>query len=424
MELSDYQVAGVERMMEKDVYIQADVMGMGKTAQAIEYMKRTADKKFIVICPASLKTNWQNEINNWLDINVEPDKYDGNIVITNYERMARLMDDVDVSKFGGVICDEAHALKNIDSHRTQVGRELIRRVGNPMLLTGTPILNRPNDLLGLIYVGGKLSDFWNRSAFEYRYMRWVNPVTGVTFRQYNHLEELRDKMQKYICRRTWHDLDMDVYTHWIDKIYIGKFSRYPLVSQSICDIEHVERRITEYRIPLIIDWLQNYLESNDEPVVIFAHHRKIIQELVDKLDGMCYNIGGMEIKERDKQINDFVSGNARGIVCSINCSATGLNFTNAHTIVFVEYPWNKSILNQAIARCARRGQTHATHVFFLCLQNSFDDYRLAQSEVKNIVAENVIDDGVHNLDTILTPKEQYKILMEQMREKFGDDFLQ
>ena len=102
-------------MKRKDTFIQADSMGMGKTAQAIEYMKQTTDCHFIVVCPSSLKSNWCREINDWLGITVKPDIYTGNIIVTNYEKVGRMIDMIGdyVYNFKGVIFDEAHMIKNV-----------------------------------------------------------------------------------------------------------------------------------------------------------------------------------------------------------------------------------------------------------------------------------------------------------------------
>lgn len=392
--LSKYQLDGVELMKRKNTFIQADSMGMGKTAQAIEYMRQTTDCHFIVVCPSSLKLNWCNEIKYWLDITVKPDVYTGNIIVTNYEKINCMLDTIGdwIYNFKGVIFDEAHAVKNVYSKRTQYSRRLVERVGNPMLLTGTPILNKPNDLIGLLYVGGKLNEFGGIDGYTKRYIPKLEKDNAIFFCNVSHLDELHKRIKPFIVRRSWADIHRAKYYIQKEEISLGSFTNTPLLSVNITDISKIESDVAERKLPLTIKWVKNHYEKHHEPLIIFANHRKIIDGIHKAFDNSVVVYGGMTYKQKQKSIDSFNSGQSDLIICSLACASCGLNLVRSHRVVFAEFPWTVGIYEQAIARCARRGQTyHTIYVYALVMENSYDRYRLEQMHWKSEIANEIID---------------------------------
>ena len=381
-------------MKRTDTFIQADSMGLGKTAQAIEYMRQTTNCHFIVVCPSSLKSNWCYEINEWLGIKVEPDVYTGNIIVTNYERVGRMIDLIGdyVHNFKGVIFDEAHMVKNVYSGRTQEARRLVNIVGNPMLLTGTPILNKPNDLMGLLYVGGRLSEFGGVDGYTRRYIPHVEKDNAIFFYNVAHLDELRKKIAPMICRRRWCDVHRPEYHIEETEVSLGKFADYPLASVNITNIQKVESQVVERKLPLVIKWIKEHYEQNHEPLVIFANRRRMIDGIHEALPNSVVVYGGMTHKQQQDSIDTFTDGRTDIIICSLACASCGLNLTRSHCVVFAEFPWTTGIYEQSVARCARRGQTyHTVYVYALILENSYDRYRLEQMHWKSEIANAIID---------------------------------
>ena len=117
----------------------------------------------------------------------------------------------------------------------------------------------------------------------------------------------------------------------------------------------------------------------------------MIDEIAKALHVLSEVHGDLSAKEKARQIQLFKSGITVGILCSINCASVVHNFTNSCDVVFLEYTWNKGILAQAIARCARQGQDRFVDVYFLIVKNSFDEYRLELHYIKALIADNIID---------------------------------
>lgn len=381
-------------MKRQDTFIQADSMGMGKTAQAIEYMHQTTNNRFIVVCPCSLKSNWRYEINQWLGIDVEPDAYTGDIIITNYERVKHMIDLLGscVHNYKGVILDEAHMVKNLYANRTQITKQLIDLVGNPMLLTGTPILNKPNDLLGLLYVGGKIELFGGIEAYKKRYIPTLEKGNAIYYSNVSHLDELHKKLETMICRRRWCDIRKPTFEVNEEEVSLGTFADYPIGSVRIEDMQRVEMKVMERKIPLVARWIRKDYQENHLPLVVFANHRYMLEALHNTFDNSVLLYGGMTDVQKEESINKFNNCSSDIIFCSINCTACGLNLSRSNRVVFAEFPWNKGIYQQAIARCARLGQfSNVTNVFALVMENSYDRYRLEQMHWKSIIANDIID---------------------------------
>ncbi len=155
-----YQRAGIAYAIGRQGTIIADEMGLGKTIQAIGVINATSEvKTVLVVCPASLKHNWAREVRKWSSrpTNVHivngkrPPSEDKEVQvdIINYDILHKLDEKVG---FDLLVCDEAHYVKNGKAKRTKALHALARRCKRVVLLTGTPILNKPVELWSLLQV--------------------------------------------------------------------------------------------------------------------------------------------------------------------------------------------------------------------------------------------------------------------------------
>ena len=190
-------------------------MGLGKTTSTIIAALETGAKKVLIICPASLKINWQREIENYSDRRtsiIEGKKWDdGDFVIINYDIIKNFHDDkkrndslILKSNFDLVIVDEAHYIQNKQAQRTKLINDIGRRVDRVWLLTGTPITSRPINYFNLLdLVDSPVAQNW--MAYVKRYCegfqfqagkRKIWNVSGAS-----NLEELRDRTAPLVLRR-------------------------------------------------------------------------------------------------------------------------------------------------------------------------------------------------------------------------------
>lgn len=216
-----YQRAGIEYGMNRDAVLIGDQPGLGKTIQSIgivNCMKKP--RNVLVIVPATLRLNWQRELKKWLvhDLSIgivssgSKDAWvTDNVVIINFENVVRHKSRIDRRKWDVVIVDEAHRLKNPKAKRTRaiLGGE---RGDNPItatkriLLTGTPICNRPIELYPLVsYLSPKhFGNFWGFARAYCDARQTSIPVAALPpFKLHNNAELLTQPAFSHRCINKW-----------------------------------------------------------------------------------------------------------------------------------------------------------------------------------------------------------------------------
>ena len=143
--LLPHQQEGVNFILNNSSAFVCDGMGMGKTRTVIEAMIQRGQYPILVICPASLKINWKVEIARWVGIDVDIDNLDQNIIITNYERMNKYKFEIPDLHIKQLVLDESHSFKNDSSKRTQLALDWSKHIPYKILISGTPMLNRPKE---------------------------------------------------------------------------------------------------------------------------------------------------------------------------------------------------------------------------------------------------------------------------------------
>jgi SWI/SNF-related matrix-associated actin-dependent regulator 1 of chromatin subfamily A len=153
LEYLPYQKAGIAYAAGRNNTLIGDEMGLGKTIQAIGTINLTNPKTVLVICPASLKLNWKSEMVKWLVSERKIDVVNGggeqisfnpDVVIINYDVLTKHARALQSRIWDMVIMDEVHKIKNPKAKRTVVAVSIKAR--RKVLLTGTPITNRPIEL--------------------------------------------------------------------------------------------------------------------------------------------------------------------------------------------------------------------------------------------------------------------------------------
>jgi len=135
----------------------ADEMGLGKTVQAISWLKKHQEfRPVLVICPASVKIQWQNEIKRWMNADAEilngtlPYAIKKEIVIINYDILSYWQEEIMYVHFDVVIVDEAQKIKSNKAKRTKAFKKIVKDTKKIVALTGTPIENRPVEIYNIV----------------------------------------------------------------------------------------------------------------------------------------------------------------------------------------------------------------------------------------------------------------------------------
>lgn len=164
MELFEHQKKGIEFLKQTKKAILADEMGLGKTRQAIVAAGQESDQAVLVICPASLKINWEREIkmvyegDNVYVVNPGPEYIvetdDSAWIVINYDMLEKYEEQLLTLIKNGVIetiiLDEAHYIKGSDTIRSKIALKLSLKAKRVYMLTGTPVMNRPIELFNML----------------------------------------------------------------------------------------------------------------------------------------------------------------------------------------------------------------------------------------------------------------------------------
>ena len=230
----NHQKIAIEKLAGSKRFILADDMGLGKTTSTIIAALETGAKKILIICPASLKINWQREIENYSDrptFIAEGKKFstDHDFVIINYDILKNFHDPKDKensllekSNFDLVILDEAHMISNAQAQRTKIINSYVKNIDKVWLLTGTPMTSRPMNYYNLLnIIESPVAQNWMAYAIRYcqGYQftagnRKIWNVTGAS-----NLEELRDRTSRQVLRRLKTDV-LDLPEKIITPIYL------------------------------------------------------------------------------------------------------------------------------------------------------------------------------------------------------------
>lgn len=430
-ELFPFQYVGVRfaQLAEGRALI-GDDMGVGKTIQAIAYTALNQDKlPALVVCPSNVKYNWRKEFMAWLP-NLTVSVLEGgkgvipdtDVVICNYEIMAKRMDGLLDKEFNIVICDESHYVKNSKAKRTQATLEVASNAESILCLSGTAITNRPSEFFTTLNLlrPAEFNSFYN---YGQRYCGAFDNGWGWDYSGASNTDELHERTRDFCIRR----LKKEVLDELPDKIrtmhtvkpskkqltnynalhqsWIQEYE-YHLMSGStpkgfvlnmLTDLRHECGKI---KVESAVEWLTEYREITGKPVVVFAHHQDVLKGIWDALGNSkeqwrCGVINGqVSASDRQIRVEAFQAGKLDVLLCSTVAAKEGITLTAADTVLFVEREWTPAWEEQAEDRVNRIGQdSNSVHAVFLTVAGTIDEKFNAVVEAKREVIKSILDGG-------------------------------
>jgi len=418
-ELFPFQKAGVQFIENTNgKTLIADEMGLGKTLQSIAYCQLHAEKRpILVICPATLKLNWQREFRKWTNIksyviNSQDLKYQLPIYeayIINYDIVGKMETLLNKMKFQVMILDEAHYLKNPKALRSKAINGLNKNIPHILALTGTPILNRPVEIFNILKMLSP-QNFGNYFDFVKRYCgatygKWGLDVSGAT-----NIQELSDKLRATVMiRREKKDVlaelpdktrvvvpqicDLKAYKKVEDDLInylIESKNKSKLAAEKISQVEqlakveYAKQEAVKAKLPLFIEWSKDFIEENGK-LVIFAHHKEFVEKLMFELKD--YNpvkiVGGMEIEDKQSSIDAFQNNKeCKVIICSLKAAGVGITLVASSYVAFLELGWTPGEHDQAEDRLHRIGQKDNVTCYYFLAENTIEEtiYDLLQKK--------------------------------------------
>jgi SWI/SNF-related matrix-associated actin-dependent regulator of chromatin subfamily A-like protein 1 len=436
-----FQAEGIYFALSRPGTLLADEMGVGKTVQAVGVIN--ADPtigKVLIVCPASMRIPWRRELERWLvrPLNVGVvgvDRLNGEelflhsqVVIINYDRLHNFKALLQSCQWDLAILDECHYCKSPEARRTKaaIGIQARRR----MALSGTPLQNRPAELLPMLtwldpihwpksgwhdYALCYCRAFWNGFAWD---------TTGAS-----NLPELASRLRETVMiRRTKSEVlpelppkfrsvieisptahlkaivqrEMDAFiqverTRQPAKEEYTRAAKRLGVDYERIDWEHLSaarHQTALAKVPLVVEFVQEALESGSGKITIFAHHRDVVANLADGLVKFSpvSLVGGMSPEAKQAAIDTFQNDpTCRVFIGNIEAAGVGITLAPASShAVFAELSWVPAELTQCEDRLHRIGATGSILIHHLVLEGSLDAIMVRILIAKQAVLDSVL----------------------------------
>lgn len=453
-----YQMKGIARGLELKRFMNCDEPGLGKTLQSIATINLGNAFPCLVICPSSLKINWQREWEKFTDKKamVLTDKVRDTwtffyqtgmhqVFIVNYESLKKYfvqrikkaegwtLRDVEfrnsIQLFKSVIIDESHRCKSSSTQQAKFCKGICSGKEWVIELTGTPVVNKPKDLVPQLSILNRIDDFGGYKNFinrycagqneasnlkELNYMLWKNCM----FRREKSLvlTDLPDKIRQVnTCeitnRKEYMDAERDLIMYLqkykdADDEKIAKALRGAVMVRI-----NVLRQISARgKVRDVIEFVKDFRE-NGKKIILFCSLHEVVDQLKYYFPTAVSVTGRDSPDEKQRAVDAFQSSpKADIIICSIKAAGVGLTLTASSNVAFVEFPWTYADCCQCEDRAHRIGQKDSVTCYYFLGRKTIDEkvYRIIQ-EKKNIanavtgstedIEENIVDMVARIYDT-------------------------
>lgn len=438
MNLYPFQKQGVEYLLAHPRALLADQRGLGKTPQALVALGRAGGYPALVACPTSVKTHWAHLAQDWLDgVSVElvdhraPSGRRADITVCGYE----LLGAVKSRLFKTVIADEFFKCKNAAALRTQHIKAHADQADFVWGLSGSPIINRPSELISQLEILGQLQHFGGRYPFLFRYcapverrIRVVGKYGRPFLRKFldtsgsARLDELNDRLRALcMLRRTKAEIGNELPVSslqipiYLDAVGRAEYERarrnlrgwvaerkgwdaarkYDRAA-ALVQLTYIRQLIAEAKVNRLIEWVEDLLEETGEKVVLFAFSRALQGALLAHWPHATRILGEDSATLRQTNIDAFVHGTNPIMVCSLKASAFGTDGLQhaARYAVFCDLGDEAETHDQAIGRLDRMGQDKEVTAYYAVAQDTLEekmlDRLINKHEITSLVADGKV----------------------------------
>jgi len=443
-----YQLQGIARGLELKRFMNTDEPGLGKSMMAIGTINLASAFPCLIVCPSSLKINWEREWHKFSDKKamVLTDKVRDTwpfywntglyqVFIVNYESLKKYfvqsikpgkkltLRDVtfrpNISLFKSIIVDESHRCKSSATQQAKFVKGISDGKEWRIELTGTPVVNRPKDLLAQLAILGKLEEFGGFKYFINRYCSGPNEASNLKelhsllwqkcmFRREKSavLKDLPDKIRSVMTceitnRKEYKDAERDLIQ------YLRKYKdatdekiQKALKGEVMVRINILRQISARGKIREVAEFVQDFQEEGQK-IVLFCSLHEVVDQL-KKIFPHAVSVTGRENSEQKQQSIDLFQRNPKVniIICSIRAAGVGLTLTAASNVAFVEFPWTYADCCQCEDRCHRIGQKDSVTAYYFLGKNTIDEKVYKIIQLKKGIANAVtgsLDDVPENI---------------------------
>ncbi len=334
-ELRPFQRAGVAYVLDARRTFLADEQGLGKTVQALAALEADDAYPAIVVCPASLKLNWEREASVWLpERSVAVAAGTGGVIptaditIINYDIVHAHRARLSLRRARALVLDESHYVKNPRARRTRAVRRLAEELPPDALrlaLTGTPVMNHPDELIAQLRIIGRLSEFGSGARFSRRFqgsgaeerIHWhLRRTCFVRRAKREVLPQLPAKRQVVVpvaldneaeYRRAEEDVIAWLREQPLDLRELDRKVAAALRAERLAQLNVLRRLAVAGKAAAALVWIEDFLAS-DEPLVVFSGHRFVQDRLLERFPDALHLVGSDSLERREEAVREFQAG--------------------------------------------------------------------------------------------------------------------
>ena len=436
-----YQREGIVYGLDKKRLIIGDEPGLGKTLQSIGIVDTADAYPCLVICPSSLKINWQREFEKFTDKsalvldNAVRTTWPyllsmgmHQVAVVNYESLRkyfvwdikdgksfRLKDVVfcpQIKMFKSIIIDESHRVKDPSAQQTIFTKGITTGKEYVILLSGTPVVNRPEDLVSQLSIMDRLQEFGGRSGFMADYCTDPKdkkaepavPLSVLSDKLYANCMIRREKAKvlPQLPDKTRVDLYVDISNAPEYSLAAADLAEY-LRQYTECTDWEIRRKMrmealvrfmtlrqlaTLGKVAQAVDFIRTFLSSGKK-LIVFCSLHEVVDALVKAFPGSVTVTGRDSAVSKQASVDAFQNNpDTMLIICSIKAAGVGLTLTASSNVAFVELAWTYADCCQCEDRAHRIGQKDNVTCYYLLGRGTIDHtiYSLIHQK-KSIAAE-------------------------------------
>jgi superfamily II DNA or RNA helicase len=419
--------------------ILADDIGCGKTIMTLSACAATDAWPLLIVCPATLKSNWQEEVNQFYPMRTTQilegrtgSVRDRDVTIVNYDILTDRAEQLIARLYGMVVFDEGQMLKNPKTLRTKAGRNVAKSVyqrgGRVVPATATPAMNRADEMGSLLALIGKLDVLgFEGKTGEAKFRRTYDGASHARLADLNRQLHANGLMMRRTKKEVLKDLpvmrpdrtvrldvpepDLVVYRKAEQQFITYIRERAAMIAEksgedvngAVVQAEikaagaQVLMQLTALRSEAALakhatveTWVEQFLETGKK-LVLFGIHRSTTERLAARFNAPMI-IGGVSERDRTAARKRFQTDpSCNLIVCAIAAAGFGLTLTAASDVALVELPWNGAAVDQAAGRIHRIGQTLECQTHFLLIPDTIDERMSAVIATKRSLVSALTD---------------------------------
>ena len=466
-----YQVEGILFCAAAGRSILADDMGLGKTIQAIGMAQLLNEykqvQKVLIICPTSLKYQWQSEIEKFTT--AKPLVIEGNYLnrrklytregdlykIASYNMAVNDLGLINGYQPDLIILDEAQRIKNWQTRVSQSMKKLKSKYA--LVLTGTPLENKMQELYSLVqFIDPLLLGSLYNFTSAYEQINETGQVIG-----YKNLHEIKERLKHILLRRTkkqvlkqlplridknlfvditdeqkalhneYSEIVMRLVTRWKKMGFLKEEDRQRLMitlnmMRMVCNSTYILDQETNHQTKLdeLFNILEELISECDDKIVIFSQWERFTRLIAVELDrlkiGYANLNGNIPSNKRKDLFDRFNNDTNCRIFLSTDAGGVGLNLQAGSYLFNMDLPWNPAVLEQRIGRIYRQGQKKNVNIINFVAQHTIEHGMLGKLKFKAALAEGILDNGDSN---IFVGESKFNVFMKGVEDLFINENL-